>query len=94
MLLVFYILYFIGWTLALPVLCLLSLFVIKKWKSSLLQKLTIFDKDFFYAYSRNKNQFKNFSDTRLSSSKKRSLPGVNEHFEGESNAVDENFEID
>jgi 3-deoxy-D-manno-octulosonic-acid transferase len=54
MLLIFYVFYFVGWTLALPVLALLSQFVIKKWKSSLKQKLTIFDKDFFYIYDNSK----------------------------------------
>lgn len=54
MLLIFYTVYLIGWTIALPVLCLLALFVVKKWKSSLKQKLTIFEKDFFYAYSNSK----------------------------------------
>lgn len=54
MLLIFFIFYFIGWTLVLPVLILLSLFFIKKWKSSLKQKLTIFEKDFFYIYKNSK----------------------------------------
>jgi 3-deoxy-D-manno-octulosonic-acid transferase len=54
MLLIFYIFYFIGWTLALPVLILLSLFFVKKWKSALKQRLTIFDQDFFFNYQNSK----------------------------------------
>jgi hypothetical protein len=38
-----------------------------------------------------KSLFKKLSDTRLASPKKHSLLTVNEHFEGERNAVGENF---
>ena len=54
MLLVFYIFYFIGWTFALPVLYILSRFFIKKWQDGLDQRLTVFDKDFFYIYKKTK----------------------------------------
>jgi 3-deoxy-D-manno-octulosonic-acid transferase len=83
MLLIFYTFYFIGWTLALPVLCFLSLFVIEKWKSSLKQKLTIFEKDFFYAYSNTKPVWFH----AVSVGELNALLPVLDHFEGVSTII-------